>query len=287
MDDKLNWDINDNQQSYQNLTKRTLTDQPQKRSKANYLILITIALSLCLIFGFGGYYLGRKSKENTKEAGQKNLNSTLTTNYKKTNKETEVNKIYYDNTLTPAKDITLFPTPAATKLISPVKTNNVYKSGWKLYQDNIEKFQFFYPSDYQLSTLKKDESRGRVSDILLLNHQIIFGVKSYSEIKSPDDCKGDCPLKESEENLIINNYQAKKIKGMVGGIGGNIPFSYITYEIKLPSDKKFFFFTYNSIPQDLTYQQLLEKYGPMGNTEISSSDEKIFDEIVSTFKIIE
>lgn len=122
---------------------------------------------------------------------------------------------------------------------------------------------------------------------MLLNHQIIFGVKSYSEIKSSHECKGDCPLKESEENLIINNYAAKKIKGMRGGVGGNIPFSYITYEIKIPNGEKFFFITYSSIPQDLTYQQLLEKYGPMGNTEILPSDEKIFDEIVSTFKIIE
>lgn len=282
MEDKINWDNKNNQQTNQKLIKRTLTDQFQKRLKANYLILIFIAF-FSLIFGLGGYYLGKQSKENNKETCQNNINSTLTP----ASKKTSVNKIYLDKILTPAQNITLFPTPTATKLISPFKTNSFYKPGWKLYQDNIEKFQFFYPSDYQLSSIKKDESRGILSDFLLLNHQIIFGVKNYSEIKSPHECKGDCPLIESEENLIINNYQAKKTIGMVGGIGGNIPFSYITYEIKFPTGEKFFFITYNSIPRDLTYQQLLEKYGPMGNTEILPSEEKIFDEIVSTFKIIE
>lgn len=176
--------------------------------------------------------------------------------------------------------------------ISPTQIISQHKLNWKLYQNNEEGFQFYYPANYELNQkiipqrIPTNETYLVINETYyILNHFIYFIITNYSQIKLTLDCRGDCDVIESVEELTINNYPAKKIKAMVGAVGGVIPHYYIGYEIKFPNQEKYFFIALNSIEFDFSYHEQFKKYGERGKLQISPQEEKIFEEIVSTFKI--
>jgi hypothetical protein len=139
---------------------------------------------------------------------------------------------------------------------------------WKTYKDSQIGFQFKYPSTYTLGKLGEDTP--------LLNHNIYWDVSRYSY----KECRGDCPIVDSTKEITIGDKQATKIYGWVGSVGGNIPQSYIKYEIPI-NNSDYLSFTLWELPQDgdlMKYEQDRQVQS------VSQQDEAVFDQILSTFE---
>ncbi|MBI5448804.1 hypothetical protein HY948_00600 [Candidatus Gottesmanbacteria bacterium] len=93
------------------------------KSKTNLTPIIVVATLCSLVFGFGGYYLGKQSL-----LSQKYVNDRQ-------------NQVY--STTTPQTNNLI---PTANPSSTPDPTVN-----WKIYVDDIYKFSFKYPSDWKLN----------------------------------------------------------------------------------------------------------------------------------------
>lgn len=166
-------------------------------------------------------------------------------------------------TSTPAPTSTTQPTPSST--LDPT-------ANWKTYAGTG--FSLKYPAEFSIL-----ENTYRT----IINHNIVIN-KTLSDF-SATDCKGDCPLITQKQSLTINNYLVSKIQGSIGSIGGNIPQSYITYEIKNLTTNKYFEITLYELPQDAVYENQIKQY-PLDRTlvVIPSSQDQILMQIISTFK---
>ena len=148
---------------------------------------------------------------------------------------------------------------------------SVDTSGWKTYTDSVGVFQFKYPQDYLLDL-------NYVSPYLNRKISWRFENQSYA------DCRGDCPVVDSIENVTISGQNSTKIKGWTGEIGGNPAQSYIKYEI--PTKKgKYFLITLQELPIMLTEDEL-NSYKNHKPQPIDSAEEEIFSQILSTFKFL-
>lgn len=152
-----------------------------------------------------------------------------------------------------------------------------------MYIDSDNRFQFYYPSYYEITKIKRQEK-----EITLINHNIMCEIKESSFEKDIEKCRGDCDVIENREDLLIANYKVRKIKGYIGAIGGNIPEDFIIYEIKLPNSDKYFNFSLYALPQDESYFSLLEKYPELKDFSkrktIAHEEEKILEKIISTLQ---
>lgn len=150
-------------------------------------------------------------------------------------------------------------------------------SGWKKYDSLDGNFSIKYPYQYELKTVI---NLGPVinHNITLVNFPVSF-----------KECRVDCPIINSSEEIVLaEGISATKIKGYVGSIGGNIPESFVRYEVQNPKAKKSFGFnniTLWELPQDINYQEKIKKYPSTRNVNLIPADEeKIFGQILSTFK---
>jgi len=152
-----------------------------------------------------------------------------------------------------------------TTITSPTPVDET--ANWRIYKTND--FEFKYPNNYPL--LKwKEETLGQIS--------FSDELASLSILEEP---KGDGPVSNSDENLNVNSYKAKKIKGYIGAIGGMVPQSFIEYQIFHPDGKRFFLITM----YELTVKEEEKFTGPERPiSSVPANDEKIFQQIISTFK---
>ncbi len=98
------------------------------------------------------------------------------------------------------------------------------------------------------------------------------------------DCVDDCPVLKNQEQVMINGLEATRYGNgsYAGGTGGNIPESFIGYEIKHP-DKDMYFRAYLwELPQNR-----LNEYSADRDTEpIPRAKQDEFDKIIQTFEFI-
>ena len=90
-------------------------------------------------------------------------------------------------------------------------------------------------------------------------------------------CKGDCPIVEQTTKTNINQYKATKYEGYIGEIGGEIAHRYISYNV-----------VGTSYSLDITFHPSTN--GKVPGSEIISikaDEEKLFDQILSTFKFLD
>lgn len=181
--------------------------------------------------------------------------------------------------------ITTTPTPSQTisptTIVSPQVISPSEKSdemvGWKTYVG--ASFTFKHPSTYSAQNL----ADGRV----LINNNIILSSKNLSY----KDCKGACPAYEKIETVPSSDgVQITKINGYQGGIGGNIPQSFIEYEIPTSSEantNKYITITLWELPQNIPYLDMIKQY-PVDRTpqDFSPEKERELDQILSTFEFI-
>ncbi len=73
---------------------------------------------------------------------------------------------------------------------------------------------------------------------------------------NPEDVRGDGPVIESAEDTTVGQYPARRLRGFVGGIGGNTPQSYES--VAIPRDGLYYVITVwelkNDAPLDDTHQ---------------------------------
>lgn len=87
-------------------------------------------------------------------------------------------------------------------------------------------------------------------------------------------CRGDCYVTEYSEQTTITGYPATKDLGYVGDVGGNIAHNFITYNV--PS---------GNTSLSITFHPSTVGKSPGGNIiPILPQEEKLFDQILSTFK---
>jgi hypothetical protein len=99
---------------------------------------------------------------------------------------------------------------------------------WVKFYDPQGRFSFSYPPLLPFSREGNQES-------WLLGDQIRVEVLPFetSWITCFDKSLGDCPFAESDEQLQVNGYEARKISGYIGAVGGNIPQEFQTFIFSL------------------------------------------------------
>ncbi|MEK7499008.1 MAG: hypothetical protein AAB649_00185 [Patescibacteria group bacterium] len=160
------------------------------------------------------------------------------------------------------------PTPAPVVTTSPSPTPDP-TANWNIYVDPYRQYSFKYPKTYSLDETARP----------YLNRNITW---SYENI-SFSDCRGDCPFIKSSEKTSLGGKAATKISGYIGSVGGNIPQSFVAYEI--PSGNKYFIFEIEALPFMLTGEEYA-KYNQADIQQIKSEDLLVFDQILSTFKFL-
>ncbi len=152
---------------------------------------------------------------------------------------------------------------------------------WIVY-NNVYGFQFSYPPNYKLVYL--DE--GFSMDYPVLNRKIVWHVNNISY----KDCSGDCPIITETSEKKLGTVSATKIKGWIGDVGGSVAQSFIGYEIKFPKENKYenkyVRMDLWELPVKLTPEE--KKLYPPGRkiNQVSSEEEIIFDQILSTFQFV-
>jgi hypothetical protein len=160
------------------------------------------------------------------------------------------------------------PSPIPTATADPT-------ASWKTYVDTKYGFELKYPPTYSLGNYAGP------STPVLLNSKIEWQITDVSTAL----CKGDCAVVNSKEDVSVGDYQATKFSGWVGSIGGEIPQSYIKYEIQNPTTKKYFGITLWELDRTVAAQKEFSPTRTPGT--ITPENQTTFDQILSTFKFIQ
>lgn len=170
-------------------------------------------------------------------------------------------------TTTPIQLRQLTPTPDPT-------------ANWKTYSDQNKVYEFKYPQNYSLSHFAGDNSP------ILLNNQIDWEITQHSA----GECKGDCPVIINKRDATINGYQATIYNGWVGSVGGEIPQTFIKYEVREPGTVRidgsnYFVITLWELDRRYAVQK---NYSSTRNPGTINQDDQItFDQILSTFRFLD
>lgn len=170
------------------------------------------------------------------------------------------------------------PTPPLMTEPTPTQTPDP-TANWKTFISPDSNFSLKYPPEHEIKT------------VLNLGYVINHTIALPSYPVSISDCKADCDFVGSKQDVIVGNgIKALKVKGYVGAVGGNIPESFIRYEIRNPNsapERRFNNIILWELPQDIDYQEKTKLYPPSRNVGLIPVDqEKILDRILSTFKFI-
>ncbi len=98
-------------------------------------------------------------------------------------------------------------------------------STWETYRDEQHDFSFKYPAALGLEA-------GPIVDgnrVLFLSDKI----RIQTSAKDPLVCQGECPMIEKTETLTIAGREARRVRGYIGSIGGNVPQYFLMYLIRL------------------------------------------------------
>lgn len=98
---------------------------------------------------------------------------------------------------------------------------------WKKFSDPLGRFSFVYPPSLVLTEEEADS--------WLLGEQIRVEVLPFenSWITCFYKSLGDCPFVETDQMLLINGVEARRISGHIGAVGGYIPQEFQTYIFSL------------------------------------------------------
>jgi hypothetical protein len=146
-------------------------------------------------------------------------------------------------------------------------------ANWKTYTNKKYNFSFKYPPDTSL--VETTYNAGESTDVAEIDNQIVLNVSNLNS----EDCRGDCAFIETTSPIKVNNLNARKLTGSIGGIGGGSPQNYQTVS-----------FNHNNLYYDFTLYELKLDYDPLDpNREpvpISQDKLKLLDQILSTFKFL-
>lgn len=99
---------------------------------------------------------------------------------------------------------------------------------WKKLTDPQGRFSLIYPPSLELTQADGQES-------WQMGDQIKVEVLPFdnSWITCFDQSLGDCPFVETDDTLLVNGHQARRITGYFGAVGGYVPQEFQTYLFSL------------------------------------------------------
>ncbi len=151
------------------------------------------------------------------------------------------------------------------QIISTFKFNDLETLNWKTYK-YLDMFELKVPENYKI--VDKGYNRVELGEYLSIQSSDV----------NPEDCKGDCTISGIQPIKVVNGISMKYVKSWWGEIGGNIAQSFIAYIV--PIKNKYVTIQFQELPFTAKYE--------VGRDvkEISQDRVQLFDQILSTFKLI-
>ena len=101
-------------------------------------------------------------------------------------------------------------------------------STWATYSDAEHGFSIKYPAALPLEA--GEPSNG---------YRVVFvgdQIRIQTSSRDPLVCQGECPLIENTEVVTIAGREARRVRGYIGSIGGNVPQYFMMYVFRLGDD---------------------------------------------------
>lgn len=159
---------------------------------------------------------------------------------------------------------TLIPTfPTFTPVITPSS-----KPVWATFTHPKLNFSIDYPTQFEFLVDTAEFASGSIGN------NIFFFVSEYN----PVDCRGDCPMIDKKEDVLIGQVKGVKLIGYYGAVGGIIPQEYITYIF--PKGELFIIFTITALGKN---------HPPASDDTVqllSPEDISLFEQIMLTIKYL-
>jgi len=117
----------------------------------------------------------------------------------------------------------------AEEIILPLSFNPIPTAvPWNLFSDPGGRFSFVYPPALELMPADLENSWQIGNRIRV---EILDPGKSW--ITCFDQALGDCPFVESDEQVLLNDQDVRRVKGYIGAVGGNTPQEFLCYIFNL------------------------------------------------------
>lgn len=156
--------------------------------------------------------------------------------------------------------------------VNDLDRNQQDVSDLNIYENNLLKF--YYPSSY----IFVEDERGEIH----LNGRINWGVSDQSLV----DCRGDCYIVTSSQDVEVNGIKSKRLEGWIGDMFG-IPQSFIVYEI--PFQGKLLTFYLWELDYDAQTSDFINENGDYAGRNpgnIPKDEISEFEKIVSSISFI-
>ena len=167
--------------------------------------------------------------------------------------------------LTQQAENTLASEPAPTKTATKSLSDE-----WRTYTNSEYNFSISYPANFEINNLDENNSS------FYIGKKIRVSITDFN----PLDCRGGCPVVESTEPATIAGFDATKVTGYLGSIGGNNPQQYLSYVI-LHNNHYYTFTLYT-----LSFDTPLINPPPATIESLNESDITLFAQILETFQVL-
>ena len=130
----------------------------------------------------------------------------------------------------------------AAEILLPLSLNPIPTAvPWSRFDDPQGRFAFVYPPTMSIQA-------GSTEDTWQLGDRIAFTLSATNAywVGCLEKPLGDCPIVEEDTLVIHNGFQARRLKGWFGAVGGYIPQEYLTYIFEVQG--QYLVFTLYALP---------------------------------------
>ena len=130
----------------------------------------------------------------------------------------------------------------AAEVLLPLSPNPIPTAvPWSRFDDPQGRFAFVYPPTMSIQP-------GSTEDTWQLGDRIAFTLSATNAywVGCLEKPLGDCPIVEEDTLVIHNGFQARRLKGWFGAVGGYIPQEYLTYIFEVQG--QYLVFTLYALP---------------------------------------
>jgi hypothetical protein len=138
--------------------------------------------------------------------------------------------------------------------------------GWETYSNRTFGFSISHPPGFQTPAEDAADPFGYIGE------QVFFNVTEVS----PLDCRGDCPVIETNESVLVAGLSATRLTGFIGSVGGNVPQQYQSYVFE--NGGRFYNLTLYALPRGAAATDI-ETLQPL-----KAEDVQVFEQMLATFK---
>jgi hypothetical protein len=146
-------------------------------------------------------------------------------------------------------------------------SSTVVESGWETYFNAEYKFSIQHPDNLEVT-------QSEHGPYFKVGEQITIGISEMN----PLDCRGDCPVIEKQETVILAGQKGTKVSGYVGAVGGFIPQQYMSYVLNY-ENQYYRFLVYATSSGETFNGEDMSTIRPL-----KAEDLELFEKIMSTLK---